>query len=400
MSVVAPGGTLGILGGGQLGRMAALAARPMGYRVVVFDPTENPPAAQVADGQIRAAFEDLDALAKFARGVDVATLEWESLPLESVTWLADRVTLRPSPQVLAICQDRLAEKRFLRHTGAPVVAFAPVGSPGDLPSACATVAFPALLKTCRGGYDGRGQVTVEEEGNRFVGKAADDHDALGRAADREATLARAHAALGGVPCILEQRVSLARELSILVARDLAGAIVTYPVAENSHVGGILETSCVPATLSPPAAGRIDEIARAIARALGLVGVLCVELFETTDGDLLVNELAPRPHNSGHWSIEACLTGQFEQQVRITAGAPAGTPELLRPAAIANLLGDLWTGGEPRWAPLLEHPDLKLHLYGKSSPRPGRKMGHLTALAASAREARDQVLTARSLLQRR
>lgn len=375
MSIVQPGGTIGILGGGQLGRMAAMAARAMGYRVVILEPTPRSPAGQVADAQIQAPYADPDALARLAAEADAVTLEFENIPVPVVEMLAGHVPTRPHAEVLRICQDRLAERAFLEQLGIAVAPYAPVRHPGEIEAACAAVPLPALLKTTRLGYDSKGQ--------RAVRSVADGHHAMQE--------------LGGVPCILEEQIDFACEVSVIVARGLAGRAVTYPPAENVHMHGILDTSMVPARIPPTLELAARDLAGRIAAAMDLVGLLAVEMFVTRDQRLLVNELAPRPHNSGHWSIEACRTGQFLQQVRITAGAPAGPTGLLSPAATANLLGDLWQAGTPRWDRLLAERDVYLHLYGKEEARPGRKMGHLTAFGASAEEARDRVTAARALL---
>jgi 5-(carboxyamino)imidazole ribonucleotide synthase len=392
MSVLLPGATIGMLGGGQLGRMAALAARRMGYRVVVLDPTPHSPAGQVADGQIEAPYGDEAALCRLAEQADAVTLEFENLPATALDLLARRVPVRPHAGALRLCQDRLAERAFLGRLAIPVAPFVPIRDEDDLAragdagaaevkgessrwSAGEAVPFPALLKTATLGYDSKGQ--------RLVTSSAD--------------LAGAYRSLGGTPCILEQRIDFEREISVIVARDQAGATATYEPAENVHVQGILDTSMAPAPIPLALALAARELAARIARVLDLVGLLAVELFVTPDGRLLVNEMAPRPHNSGHWSIEASVTSQFEQQARITAGAPVGDTAMLAPAAIANLLGDLWQHGEPRWDRVLALPDVHLHLYGKSEPRPGRKMGHLTAVASTAAEARARVLAARALL---
>ncbi len=370
-----PGGTIGMLGGGQLGRMTTMAARSMGYRVVVFEPTPNSPAGQVADRQITASYDDPRAVADFADAVDVVTLEFENLPASVVDKLAERLPIRPGAAALRICQDRLAERAFLRHIGVPTGRFAPILDQESLIAARAGLTFPCLLKTATLGYDSKGQRRVETASE----------------------LPAAHAALGGVPCILEELLRFEREISVVAARDLLGNTATYEPAENVHVHGILDTSCVPAAIPAERARAARAAAAAIAEALDLVGVMAVEFFLMPDGTLLVNEMAPRPHNSGHWSIEACKTSQFEQQVRAVVGAPLGPTDLLAPAATANLLGDLWQKGTPRWDRVLAMPDVKVHLYGKEGARPGRKMGHLTALGVTAEAARARVDAARARL---
>ncbi len=377
MTLLAPGATIGILGGGQLGRMTTLVARAMGYRVVIVDPTPHSPAGQVADQQIVAPYDDDQAMASFAAAVDVVTLEFENLPVTLLEYLAQHLPTRPGAAVLRVCQDRLAERRFLQRLGIPTAHFAPVLDATSLGVAGATVRLPALLKTATLGYDSKGQRRILDP----------------------ADLPSAYAALGSVPCILEEMVAFEREISVIVARDITGQVVTYTPAENVHVHGILDTSRAPAPLPPAQALAARDLAVSIAEALDLVGVLAVEMFVLPDGALLVNELAPRPHNSGHWSIEACRTSQFAQQVRTVIGAPVGPTDLLAPAATANLLGDLWATGIPRWECVLARPAVSLHLYGKDAPRPGRKMGHLTALGPTAMAARDAVLAARALLPR-
>ncbi len=370
-----PGSTIGILGGGQLGRMTAVAARRMGYRAVVLDPTPDCPASQVADGHILGRFDDFDAAARFASACDVVTLEFENLSSATVSYLEKRVPVRPGARVLHIAQNRLLEKGFLQEAGVPVAPFAAVYDRHTLAAAVLQVGLPAVLKTATMGYDGKGQTVVRST-----------EEAAG-----------AYASLGGT-CILERFVQFEREISVVVARDVDGRVVSYDPAENVHVGGVLDTSMAPALIRPEVARDAHAIGARVAEALDLVGVLAVEMFVCADGSLVANELAPRPHNSAHWSIEACATSQFEQQVRVTAGASVAPADLLRPAAIANLLGDLWADGEPLWERLFALPDVKLHLYGKRDARAGRKMGHLAVLAATALAARERVLTARAALQ--
>ncbi len=374
MTVLPPRSTIGILGGGQLGRMTAIAARTMGYAVVTLDPTADCPAAQVADGHVVGRYDDPDALAALAASADVVTLEFENLPVAMVDHLESLLPVRPGAHALRIAQNRLLEKGFIREAGIAVPRFAPVHDRHSLVAAILQVGLPAVLKTATLGYDGKGQKVV---------RTAEEAHA-------------AYAALRGT-CILEQFVTFERELSVIVARDVEGRVVTYDPAENVHVDGILDTSMAPAPVGFEVGLSARRIGARLARVLELVGLLAVELFVTTEGELLVNEIAPRPHNSGHWSIEACVTSQFEQQARITVGAPVAPTDLLRPAATANLMGDLWRDGEPLWERLLAMPDVKLHMYGKAEPRPGRKMGHLTALGDSALAARERVLAARAAL---
>jgi 5-(carboxyamino)imidazole ribonucleotide synthase len=355
---ILPGSTVGVLGTGQLGRMFAIAARRMGYRVHAYSPDRDTPTGQIADVEIAAGFDDLDALRAFASRVDVVTFEFENVPSSSVEAVAERVPVRPSGSVLHITQHRAREKTFLAKAGLPVTPFALVESEADLTAAVSAVGVPAVLKTASFGYDGRGQ-----------SKLATAEDAR-----------RAWGEIGRQPAVLEAFVDFEREVSVVAARSLAGDFVHYGVIENTHARHILDVSVAPATVAPEIEREAIRVARATLEALDVVGVLCVEMFLTRDGRLLVNELAPRPHNSGHLTFDAAITSQFEQQLRAVCGLPLGSTALVRPAAMANLLGDLWADGEPNWAAACRFPDVKLHLYGKTAPRPGRKMGHLTAMA--------------------
>ena len=378
MRAILPGATVGVLGSGQLGRMFAIAARRMGYRVHTFSPDSDTPTGQVADREYERPYEDLDAVREFARNVSVVTFEFENVPASSVEAAAQLAPVRPSGSVLYTTQHRLREKEFLSRRGFPVAPFRHVASPEDLRAALAEIGFPAVLKTAGFGYDGKGQTRIASAGG--VAGALD--------------------ALGGQEGVLEAFVDFEREVSVVAARGLGGEFAHYGVVENTHSRHILDLSVAPAGVAAGTAREAVEIARAVLEALGVVGVTCVEFFLTREGRLLVNELAPRPHNSGHLTFDACLTSQFEQQLRAVCGLPLGSTELLRPAAMANLLGDLWQGAEPDWSAALAHPDVKLHLYGKTEPRPGRKMGHLTALAASPEEAARAALAAREALTRR
>mgnify|MGYP003288083062 CR=1 FL=1 len=366
-----------MLGSGQLGRMFAIAARRMGYRVHTFSPETDTPTGQVADVEVQAAYEDLDAVDEFTRHVHVVTFEFENIPVTTVDAVAKRVPVRPSGVVLHTAQHRLREKTFLARGGFPVTPFRPVSSPDDLRTAVRDLGYPAVLKTAGFGYDGKGQAMIHSL-----------HEAE-----------RALRALEGQEAILEAFVDFDREVSVVAARGLDGAFTHYAVIENAHRHHILDVSIAPAVVSAKIAREAVGIARSILEALDVVGVLCVEFFLTRDGKLLVNELAPRPHNSGHLTFDACVTSQFEQQLRAVCGLPLGSAEQYRPAAMANLLGDLWRGGEPKWAAACAFPEVKLHLYGKLVPRPGRKMGHLTALARSAEAAAHVVRAARSALRR-
>ncbi len=378
---ILPGATLGVLGGGQLGRMFAIAARRMGYRVHTFSPEDDTPAGQVADREVRAAYDDLDAVRGFARGVDVVTFEFENVPAATANAAAEQAPVRPAGAVLHTTQNRLREKGFLAAAGFPVTPFVAVRSAAELAAALDALGTPAVLKTAGWGYDGKGQVRI--------------------AAAEEAAAAWAELATG--EAVLEAFVDFAAEVSVVAARGLDGAFACFGLIENRHRRHILDVSLAPAPVavgSPSLQREAVEMARGILEALAVVGVLCVELFVTRSGRLLVNELAPRPHNSGHLTFDACVTSQFEQQLRAICGLPLGATDLLRPAAMANLLGDLWHDGEPDWAAVCGFPTVKLHLYGKAAPRPGRKMGHLTAMEADTGAALARVLAARDSLPRR
>jgi 5-(carboxyamino)imidazole ribonucleotide synthase len=371
---ILPGRTIGIVGGGQLGRMLALAGRRMGYRIHVFDPEPGGPTGQIADAEVCAAYDDVEAAQRFARDVDVVTFEFENIPAETLQAIAHDRPVHPSPQVLHVCRHRLREKEFLRKHGFPLTPYEAVSSAEELSRALSKLGTPAVLKTADFGYDGKGQVRL----------------------NRDEGLAEVWTGLGRPQGVLEAFVSFTREVSVICARAADGNMLCFGPVENVHARHILDVTTAPAELSPKLARQAVELACAITESLQVVGLLAVEMFVAGD-NLLVNELAPRPHNSGHYSLDACVTSQFEQQVRAVCGLPLGDVAQLRPAAMANLLGDLWQHGEPNWAACMELPDVKLHLYGKREPRPGRKMGHLTALAATADQARDMVLTARGRL---
>lgn len=373
--MILPGATIGMLGGGQLGRMFTLRARAMGYRVAVLDPDPLSPAGAVADRHLKAPFDDPVALAEIAHTCAAVTTEWENVPAEVLARLARSVVVRPDVTAVAVAQDRISEKEFLRGNGFPTAPFRAVRSAADLGPALDEVGTPALIKTSRLGYDGKGQAAVASLG------------------DAEAAFAR----FGGVPCVLERRLALERELSVVLARGADGAVAAFPPGENVHVHGILDTTVVPAAVPGALADSARTMACGVAQALGYVGVLGVELFVAEGGRLFVNELAPRPHNSGHYTMDACAVDQFEQQLRAVAGLPLGEPRLLTPVCMVNLLGDLWAGGEPRWVEALRLPGVRLHLYGKAEPRAGRKMGHLNCLASSPEEALDLAQRARAAL---
>lgn len=373
--VIPPGSTLGVLGSGQLGRMFAIAARRLGYRVHVLSPDDDTPTGQVADLEIRAAYDDLDAVASFARGVSAITFEFENVPAATTAACERFAPVRPGGNVLHTTQNRLREKTFLKNTGIPVTPFWPVRSREDLHQSITAAGTPAVLKTADWGYDGKGQAKIS---------AAGDIESL-------------WPKFTGGEAILEAFIDFACEISVVAARGCDGQIVTYEPTQNSHRNHILDVSVAPADIKPAVAEAAIDIARQIMERLEVVGVLCVEFFVGRDDQLMVNELAPRPHNSGHLTIDACTTCQFEQQVRAVCGLPLGSPRQHRPATMANLLGDLWTSGEPNWSAALSSGNVKLHLYGKAEPRPGRKMGHLTALAETPQQAAQNVIAAREQL---
>jgi 5-(carboxyamino)imidazole ribonucleotide synthase len=373
--VIAPGAVLGVLGGSQLGRMFAIAARRMGYRIHTFSPEDDSPTGQVADVEVTASYEDLEALRTFARGVDVVTFEFENVPIEAIDAVEEFAPVRPSGVALHTAQQRAREKTFLADRGVPTAPFAAAASFDELWDAVARVGTPAVIKTAAFGYDGKGQH-----------KAATPAD-----------VEHIWKEIGQQEAVVEKFISLQSEISVVAARGTGGEVLSYAPFENRHRNHILDLTTVPAAISPALAKQAAEIARTILEELQYVGVLCVEYFVSTDGELLVNELAPRPHNSGHLTCDAAVTSQFEQQVRAICGLPLGSTEIPRPAAMANLLGDLWTDGEPNWAAACRFSDVKLHLYGKTNPRPGRKMGHLTAIGRTVEEAQERVIAARDAL---
>jgi 5-(carboxyamino)imidazole ribonucleotide synthase len=373
--VILPGSTLGVLGGGQLGRMFTMRAREMGYRVLVVEPEPDSPAGAVADRPLRAAYDDPAALDTLAAECAAVTVEFENVPARALEWLAERVPVRPSAAAVAVAQDRIREKTFFRDHGFATARFATIRGTDEVEPAFGSVGGPALLKTSRLGYDGKGQATV--------GSVEE--------------LRAAFSGFGGVPCVLEQRLELERELSVVLVRGEDGTVVPFPVGENTHRRGILDTTVVPARIEPGLAATAVRLASEVATKLGYVGVLGVELFVACGGLLFVNEIAPRPHNTGHYTLDACTVDQFEQQVRALCELPLGAPALLSPVAMVNLLGDLWAGGPPRWDRALALPGVKLHLYGKAEPRPGRKMGHLNCLAPTADGALELARRARAAL---
>jgi len=355
---VPPGAAIGMLGGGQLGRMSILAGRRLGYRFRVFEPRAGSAAGMVADAEFNAAYDDCEALARFASGCAVVTLEFENVPAAAVEAVeAAGAPVRPGGEVLAICQNRRREKEFLRGGGFPCADFALAGSPEEAAAAARALGGACVLKSAAFGYDGKGQAR------------------LGSVEDAPA----AWETVGARECVVEKWIPFERECSVICARNGRGQSRCFPMAENLHRHHILDTAIVPARVDEAVRVAGEELARAIAEALDVVGLIAVELFLMADGTLLVNELAPRPHNSGHASFDACVTSQFEQHVRAVCGLPLGDTALLRPAVMVNLLGGLWSEAEPEWPVLLADPGVKLHLYDKGAARPGRKMGHFTVM---------------------
>jgi 5-(carboxyamino)imidazole ribonucleotide synthase len=358
--IIAPGAWLGLLGGGQLGRMFTMAAQSMGYRVAVLDPGGDSPAGSVADRHLRADYLNQAALAELAQLCKGVTTEFENVPAAALEFLATHCRVTPRAEAVSIAQDRILEKAFVRRCGVETAPYVEVRTVADIDAAPQSL-FPGILKVARLGYDGKGQARV--------------------ASPAEAR--EAFAAFRSVSCVLEQMLPLEREISVVVARRGAGDLVHFPVAENEHAHGILDTCIVPARITTGLAERACAAAERIAEALDYLGVMCVEFFVLGGDRLLVNEIAPRPHNSGHYTIDACVTSQFEQQARILAGLPLGSTALHVPAVMVNLLGEVWRKGEPDWGAVLAHPEAKLHLYGKREARAGRKMGHYTVLGPDA-----------------
>jgi 5-(carboxyamino)imidazole ribonucleotide synthase len=368
MAAILPPSMLGILGGGQLGRMFAVAAKTMGYRVTVLDPDANAPAAQFADVHLCAPFNDADALKTLAQTCAAVTTEFENVNADAMRELARTTRVSPSGDCVAIAQDRIAEKAWINKAGLPTAPYLAIESVEDIQVDLAPY-LPGILKTARLGYDGKGQVRVSTQDEARA----------------------AYANLGGQACVLEKMLDLKLEVSAIVTRVSAAQMAVFPVAENSHANGILDVSIVPARIAPALAASAQQMAQSLAEALDYVGVLAVEFFVLADDSLVVNEIAPRPHNSGHYTLTACLTDQFQQQVRAMCGLLPGRTDLLSPVVMVNLLGDVWKedGREPNWDVLAEAPNAQLHLYGKKQARPGRKMGHFNVMAATADEALEQ-----------
>lgn len=374
--IILPNSTIGVFGSGQLGRMFAIEARKMGYRVHTFSPDSDTPTGQVADLETSASYDDLDRVREFARSVDVITFEFENVPAACVDAAAEFADVHPRGDILHTTQNRLREKTFLAAQGIPLAPFRHIRLIDDLYRATGEIGLPCVLKTAGFGYDGKGQVKLNAS-----------HD-----------IEAAFASLDGSDAVLEGFIDFSKEVSVVCARGLDGEFVHYGVIENDHRNHILDISFAPADVSERVVNDAIEIARTIADTTGYVGSLCVEFFLTASGKLLVNEIAPRPHNSGHLTFDACVTSQFEQQVRAVCGLPLGSTEYYRQAAMANLLGDVWQNGEPKWHEALTESNVKLHLYGKTEPRVGRKMGHLTALDRDAGKAANAVIAARERLQ--
>jgi len=373
---IVPPATLGILGGGQLGRYTVMAAASMGYHTVVLDPDPSAPAGLLAHEHLVAAYDDPDALRRLAFDCDAVTTEFENPPADVLDQLSATMVVAPSASAVRIAQDRIVEKAFLVENGFPVGRHQ-ILSGDDASVDVSLVDTGAIIKTARLGYDGKGQRSVTGTAEAIA----------------------AWAELGGVACVVEKRLDLETELSVIVGRTASGDVEAWPVAENTHVDGILDLSVVPAAVSAKLADRAVGLAMAITDALDYVGVLAVELF-VVGGELLINELAPRPHNSGHWTLDASVTSQYEQQVRAVCGLGLGSTAMTAPAiAMVNLLGDLWEGGDPDWTAVLDDPNVKLHLYGKSEPRSGRKMGHLTVTASATSLAAARALELRAGVER-
>jgi len=373
--IVRPGGLLAILGGGQLGRMTAMAARTMGYRVRVMDPEARCPASFVVDETIAGRWDDVDAARRLARGADAVTLEIEQIGVNALEEVARLAPLRPGVEPIRIIQDKTLQKPWLAEHGFPAGPFRVVRSEEELRAAVPALGGDVFLKIGRGGYDGRGQARIQPG----------------------ADLGQAWRELGGNPCVAEQALELDCEISVMAARNPAGEVRAYPAARNHHENQILAWSVLPAGISPELESRAEALAAAIVARLGIEGLLCVEMFVTKQGELFVNELAPRPHNSYHQSERGCATSQFEQAVRAACNLPLGSTELVAPCAIVNLLGDLWLDKEPNFPAALEVPGVRLHLYEKLSARAGRKMGHLSSVGSTAEEALERALEAKRRL---
>jgi 5-(carboxyamino)imidazole ribonucleotide synthase len=373
--MILPGATIGMLGGGQLGRMFVMAAHSLGYHVIVLDPDPDSPAGRMADEHIHASYSDSWAIEQLARNCEAVTTEFENIPTETLKILEQSIVVRPSAHSVKIAQNRIVEKTFLADNHFPTARFYPVYNKEDISFAMQQIGQTCILKVATLGYDGKGQSIV----NNIV------------------ETENAFNSMGQVACVLEEKIDLDTEISVVLARSHQGEVSCYPVGENYHVDGILEHTIVPSNLDENLEQKVIAEAKRLANALDYCGILAVEFFYTKSGELLINEVAPRPHNSGHYTIDACVTSQFEQQVRMLCGLPAGSSRLFSPVVMFNILGDVWQKGEPDWLSLLSKPEVKLHLYGKTQARAGRKMGHFNCLGSSTKELLEQTrLIANSL----
>jgi 5-(carboxyamino)imidazole ribonucleotide synthase len=364
--MILPGATLGMLGGGQLGRMFTTAAQTMGYKVIVLDPDTNSPAGVIADQHLCAKYDDESALTTLANACDAVTTEFENIPATTLAFLESKTVVHPSSTALTKTQNRIVEKEFIASLGIPVAPFLAIRSENDIEQIKDQIQFPAILKLANFGYDGKGQVVCQ---------SLDD-------------VKQAFANLEQAECVLEQRINLDREVSTVIARSQIGDITNFPIAENVHINGILHSTAVPSVINEQQTETVVEMADKIAEGLDYVGTMAVEFFISKEGDILANEIAPRPHNSGHFTLDACETSQFEQQVRMLCNLPSGNCALTSPVVMINILGDVWGNTEPNWIELLSIPNNKLHLYGKLQARVGRKMGHFNVLAPSTEQAMD------------
>jgi 5-(carboxyamino)imidazole ribonucleotide synthase len=362
--MILPGATLGMLGGGQLGKMFTTAAQTMGYKVIVLDPDTNSPAGVIAEQHICATYDDETALKQLAECCDAITTEFENIPASTLAYLESKTIVHPSSKALASTQNRNIEKDFIASLGIATAPYATIKTEQDIAAVEAKIKFPAILKVANFGYDGKGQVPCASLDEVYT----------------------AFASLDKKECVLEQRIELAKEVSVVLARSENAEITPFPIAENVHVNGILHTTTVPANASKEQTETAINMASKIADGLNYVGTMAVEFFISTQGDIIANEIAPRPHNSGHFTLDACTCSQFEQQVRMLCGLNAGDPDLTSPVVMVNLLGDVWGQSQPHWNSLLNQPNIKLHLYGKQEARAGRKMGHFNVLAQSTEQA--------------
>jgi 5-(carboxyamino)imidazole ribonucleotide synthase len=361
--MILPGATIGILGGGQLGRMFVMAAHSLGYHVIVLDPDPNSPAGRIADEHIHAPYSDTWALEQLAKNCQAVTTEFENIPVKTLAYLEQSVIVRPSSASVKIAQNRVIEKTFLADNNFPTAKFYPIYNKEDIQFAMPQIGDTCILKVATLGYDGKGQAIVNN-----IQEAEEAFESMGK-----------------VACVLEEKVDLDTEISVVLSRTHSGEVTCYPIGENYHVNGILEYTIVPCNLEKKLEEKVISESKKLANSLDYCGILAVEFFFTKSSQLLINEIAPRPHNSGHYTIDACVTSQFEQQVRMLCGLPAGSIRLLSPVVMFNILGDVWENGEPDWLSLLAKKDVKLHLYGKAEARVGRKMGHFNYLGDSTEE---------------